>query len=523
MTTPATPAAAAPASSPSPSPSSSPSPSVAPTPSALAALPTPTMPIPESTTATLHGIWDRIGVAASEREHQLQLLQDALRALLSAKVQEEEALMAEYEKETTQLREDIRIASERTATPLSPEALASLDECEGQPLIKQLTTLRQTYNELDRVKTEMLDEIGELRAELHTLWGELGVEPAEPFLEPGFHLVKSREAFQDQLVKVRQDRLNRYNAIKRMMADIACLFEELDVRPASQFDAAIERSDPEAVGLTDETVDALSQRARELTQEKQSRTERLRELGKKIQPLWDRLQVAPEERQAFFAKNEGLGKHVLEECEQELSRLYALKADRMQELIADAQSKVEAIWEQLHVPQAERVFPSVPRGAGVDEDAELVGLERLAQSLEARLETITPLMRGYERYQELVLERVAYEKLIADPTRLLSRKRGSALVEEEQQRKRVTKELPRLVETLSKRIAEYEAKHGPWKWSTGERVLTSIEKTEEEHAEAVRRRREERKANNSSSSSAANDRRPFTSKNNRMRAGSVSR
>jgi hypothetical protein len=62
---------------------------------------------------------------------------------------------------------------------------------------------------------------------------------------------------------------------------------------------------------SDETLNLLYQRKQTLSQEKETRQEKVKQLAIKITALWERLQISQEERSAFFANNTGLGPHVL--------------------------------------------------------------------------------------------------------------------------------------------------------------------------------------------------------------------
>jgi hypothetical protein len=130
--------------------------------------------------------------------------------------------------------------------------------------------------------------------------------------------------------------------------------------------------------------------------------------------------------------------------------------------------------------------------------------------LEAQAELYRPLLKLIEKYAVLCDERAEYEDKIKDSSRLLSRRGGSALREEEQQRLRVTKGIPKTILQIKEAVGEYEQQHGPF-LLRGRRFIETMDSNEamhdaqlEEEKQAARRNKSTKEDNNPAQDAVAN-------------------
>ena len=137
----------------------------------------------------------------------------------------------------------------------------------------------------------------------------------------------------------------------------------------------------------------------------------------------------------------------MDECEAELKKMMALKTEKIGELIKQAKKELAILYLETFTPD-----PDLFGGSSQDKDSLLKALEQEITRVKGKKEALNPILGGVEKYYRLVQERVEYEEIIKDSSRLMSRRAGSALREEEQMRLRVSKTLPALVEKLSRGV-----------------------------------------------------------------------
>ena len=93
--------------------------------------------------------------------------------------------------------------------------------------------------------------------------------------------------------------------------------------------------------------------------------------------------------------------------------------------------------------------------------------------LQARLDTMQPMLKMIEKREEIILEREEYEILQKDPDRL--KQRGGALtkqlMKEEKMQKRIKKDLPKYNDILTKKLME-------WEKEVSERILSEAKRSE---------------------------------------------
>ena len=410
--------------------------------------------------------WKQVGLSPAESAQQLDALARDVEELLNRKVSTETALFETYKQEVARLKEDVSLVWQRVggATGAAPTEAPAADR---SVLVRELSWLRAQYERLDTKRATMQAGAEEAMLKCHTVWSELGVRVEPGFEDVGFNLVGRKEAFELKLGALTAERERRVQEVRSAAARASALMHELDVSPSErEFDSAIASCREERLGLSQETLDAIELRRRELDATKQERTEVLTALGKRIQPLWDRLNVPPAERNAFFEKNKGYGERVVLACQAELDRLLALKRESMVAFIGSARADVLAALDETRAAPAKRRALSDVLEEPVNADdldaceGLLARLEAELDALNAELQDLRPIIAHAKRYFELVKERVEYDLLCRDSARLLDRKRGAASMrEEELMRKRVQEGLPKIVAALEAVVPQYEAKH----------------------------------------------------------------
>lgn len=119
----------------------------------------------------------------------------------------------------------------------------------------------------------------------------------------------------------------RIDTVRSLAEGIIMLWGELGT-PQAQVDSQIvkhARDAPEQLGLHQEDIARLKARKEKLVQEKHERERRLNDLRDTVHSLWDKLGVEEVDRKAFLARNRGCGMRIINEFEDELSRLSTLR------------------------------------------------------------------------------------------------------------------------------------------------------------------------------------------------------
>eukprot|EP00698_Gefionella_okellyi_P011599 TRINITY_DN3062_c0_g1_i1.p1 TRINITY_DN3062_c0_g1~~TRINITY_DN3062_c0_g1_i1.p1 ORF type:complete len:377 (-),score=133.20 TRINITY_DN3062_c0_g1_i1:247-1377(-) len=214
--------------------------------------------------------------------------------------------------------------------------------------------------------------------------------------------------------------------------------------------------------LTNSAMSQLSAAVEELREEKKQREEDVRDLARRITPLWDLLQIEAAERHAFFTKNNGLGDAVIKACEEELVRLQSLKVERIASMIAAEERSLEYIWQQLQTGLPVDTVVVDPSSTIVDKDEALLQAYKLKiATVQALLTESQPLRTLAQRRAGIVASITEYQQLLQDPARLMGRKTRDRERQqrEEALRKDIETTLPKLESKLVVLLEQWKRDH----------------------------------------------------------------
>ncbi|CAF0973615.1 unnamed protein product [Adineta steineri] len=152
----------------------------------------------------------------------------------------------------------------------------------------------------------------------------------------------------------------------------------------------------------------------------------------------------------------------LDEIRQTYDRLTA-------SLRAQARNKLKNLWDQLDVPDEQRIIPKTK-----DNEEDYLAMNDEINRLETYVESIRPLLTKIQKREWYKKEMVEFEKHAGDPARL----RGSStqLLKEERFRKDLSREFPKLTDDLRRMVAEWEEFSGKKLIYGGEPYLESMNK-----------------------------------------------
>lgn len=463
-------------------------------------------------------VWSEIGLSEEEKANQLHILLEQINAVVNAKIDTENNLLYEYKIEITRLINESRMIADQIerADLLTQEFLdieSSSPNSSTLSLNQKLTVLRSCHESLSSIKSNIVNEVQTILTEYHAICKELGIVIHPEFTEVGSKLAGRVEACKEKLQEASSMKMNQIKMVHVLINEIRLSIKELEPSPSSLSDLDRMMMDPSTnpstVGIDMKSMEMLSKRSKELNAEKDQRVEILRGLAKKIKSLWEKLEVDTAYRNEFLTKNDGVSYSTMVACEAELARLNELKSTKMDAIIISCLEMIKAEWKELKMSEnemadEERKLKELSASYQDDKDKVLEMMERELENLKEQVKAMAPLLGLAEKYLELVHEREEYDALIQDSSRLLSRKGGSKLKEEEKMRIRVTKDLPALIVQLRETVSKYESTCNKVFNFNGVPFLNDIlEKTETKYKEDQIRVREEKKHKTSSTSASA--------------------
>lgn len=449
----------------------------------------------KSAIAELSAAWATIGVEEDVQKAEVTKLRDVIFACFDQRVAQEKERLVALEAE---ISASIAFASALRKELVDENLVSPLQDDTSMPLLARRDAVAEELEKLNALKAKWTAKLTSRMETLAALHAELD-EPIPNSFDVAGQFTQLRMAeFDGHIVAARKEIANRRAAIATVVGEITQFWAELKEGARTELDRLVEAhvDDSSGIGVKADTVAALSSRATELQEEKEARLDQVRALGAAITVLWEELKIDDVERNEFLGQHQGLGRETVAACEAELQRMQALKKEKLSELVADARAQVITLWDELHAGPDERASMaemSTPEDAL--EETTFSALQRKVATLEEKVGRFRPLLKKIRRREELLKEKVVYEALLADPSRLLSRRRGAAQMEEAKMGNRVTKRLPKLTAALKKEVRAWENEEGNAElWINGERFLEHMAQQEAEAAAAKNAKLDAKKA-----------------------------
>jgi len=452
--------------------------------------------------ARLKEIWDEMGLEFEGRKSLLQQLSNDVAYVYNNRVKmEEEHRDTLKEKVASNLEKIYRFSS-----ALGEDVQPIEEELQQLPLKQRFEKVSLVLEDIDKKKEERVVLLEELHENLKELWDQLNLrsevssavlEEFSSFSENELTLNRVK-AYQQEIELAKIEKTKRTSMVHNLSCQILELFAELGMdaeKSGDEFEKSIVKGN---VGLTKATIARLHDLKESLLKEKKKREDTIKEYAIKITGLWNRLEVSEEERVAFFDLNTGLSLDVLKACETELKRLEELKKIRMKEMILHARNELRTLWDQLAYNEDERRAFVYAFSEEYTEPVLNIH-EKEIEKLNTKLAALLPILKMIERREEILKEKVEFEQITSDPTRLLSKKPRDPgrLLREEKIRKTIEKELPKVEAKLQQTLSEWESKNRQQFLWHGERYLDRMDDQQErerEKKEEDRLRKEREKA-----------------------------
>mmetsp|Transcript_12452 Transcript_12452/g.18261 ORF Transcript_12452/g.18261 Transcript_12452/m.18261 type:complete len:605 (+) Transcript_12452:55-1869(+) len=433
-----------------------------------------------STAQQLEQVWDEVGYNSEERASQLSDLLRQFRSLCDEKISEERGVADTFRSEIQDAQKELKETKNALKETFDQQLID--EKLSGLSLTDQLSSLEQSLEAIREEATLAREDLAECQQILIEAHEALGISLDEKWMDIQSDLTKERRKdFHSKLEDIKQQVLTRTSAVVQLLQDCQHLMHELRIEEEEStldrriagslvrskdgsFILASKLETQTCVGIGPNVLEELRQRLAQLTTERKTRKAKLQEMGTEIATMWEKLQVSEEDQRKFTQGVQGLGMDTIAKGEEELRRLHNLKAEMLSKLISDAREAILLLWDETNTPQQQReTFLSYFENDESLWTNELLDLhEEYIMTLETRLEQMKPILRILERREEILGERMEYERLQHNSERLQQRGAGLAkqLMREEKMAKRIKRELPKLTNALRDKLQEWKKEHG---------------------------------------------------------------
>lgn len=367
--------------------------------------------------------------------------------------------------------------------------------------LKQMARMYQTQlGKLQQEKDSVMKEMTQEWTKLHSLWAELET-PRNPMDLAEYSAELNEFDPNREFASIDESRLG-VSTVKRMKLQVQHWTVERDVRARTIAELSslvgqletqlgeeqIGGSAPAGVvgACSFRRINLLKARLESLCRLRDERAAVITQHRGEIVLLYSLLQTPQAER--IHIADGDLSRKALDTCEREKARLLLLKQAKMRDLVEAALGELRDLYAELGLGEGrikEICFPGRPytEATFTDVQNEVKDMKQVIDSCRS----ITALIPKREQLRALHHEVEARQQ---DPSRLLSKKGGKSLIEEQKMEAKVKRDLPPLEKQILQLIEQWEATYKRNFLFNGQRYADVIIRDQQEDMRSIEERKQ---------------------------------
>ncbi|RLV94941.1 Anaphase spindle elongation protein [Spathaspora sp. JA1] len=221
------------------------------------------------------------------------------------------------------------------------------------------------------------------------------------------------------------------------------------------------QKEPLEFGVHNSHIEFLSEIQTLLKSTVDARQTQYQQYSKTCIQLWEKLGESEEYVASFMQKNSSLTERSLVGFKMELSKLYIRRSKCIDKFITDARNDIEMLWDKMYYSRSMRsefeFFNYDQDNSDVDKEFVLSKHEEEIVRLNEEYAVKEPIFQMYEELQDLVKDQEFLKEASKDSSRLVSKNSCKILLNEEKLRKKINKNMPRLIESLIAQVYKYNS------------------------------------------------------------------
>jgi len=423
----------------------------------------------------LQSLWEEIGLDEKTQRDRNETVQSHFRGLLDRMINEEKGLK---KKLIDSLEGSMKICHK-----LSKEMGVSFEEPdESLVLIKLEHAMRVEAKKLKDMKDARMSEVLVLRKQDEELCQRLGMDPyyVSSTTVPTTYQM---DGLKDHIRSMEDEKFARLEQFVHMKESILNLYQELETEPGTDLEREVACEETERFVLSSTNLSQVSNILKHLEDVVKKNQKTVMEAVEKIDSLYERLQLDMNEKFHFLAETQGHSPSVISRLQSEINRLEEIKKANIEKFVNNLRNELHSLWDKCFYSPDQRNSFSPLHCIEFTEEL-LEAHEAEAQRLKVYLEENKELFDKVAARQEVWNKCMELERRAKDPSRLMNA-RGNSLLQEEKERNKVNKALPRLEEELQDLIEVWEENNGDQFKVGGVSFKAFIQQQREEHAQQL--------------------------------------
>ncbi|KAF9931869.1 hypothetical protein FBU30_009449 [Linnemannia zychae] len=400
---------------------------------------------------SLETLYLDIGTPDFQKDEESQSLFEKLLAVLNDHIQLVAQTKDTFTQETDQMWDDMQRMTRLMGQ--SDEANNKLvDTLTNMSLWDRRVTLQEEYKYIYEQYNQKLEEIRGLYRELAAYIPILGpafVHPG-PYPEEGAEVTfEVVQTFSDNIAECEKEQKLRIKRVEEEISLIKELWNELGLAAQDSFDVEV------------------------LLDERSRREKVLQEHQAEVTGLWEKLRIDKEERESFLAQHSGLDIECIRAYKDEVSRLEALRVQKMQDFIMLERNDIQDLWALLRYSDEQKENFAPFYNDNFTEKI-LTAHENEVARLKQEAEEAAYVLDAVTRYEQRLDAIRKFEKSIQDADRFSTKSDPGRFLKEEKERKQHARELPKVEAELIEALNRWQDEKGSPFMVYGEEYINTM-------------------------------------------------
>ncbi|KAK6465744.1 microtubule associated protein-domain-containing protein [Scheffersomyces coipomensis] len=219
------------------------------------------------------------------------------------------------------------------------------------------------------------------------------------------------------------------------------------------------QSDPCQFGLNDAHILYFENFVKALEKVKIAKQKKFDNYVESCQVLWNKLGESADYVEAFLRANSVLTDISLLNFKMELNKLFLKRSEFIDSFISDARIEIEMLWDKMFYSKTQRVefrfYNYDSNDDTYDKEMVLNEHEEELQKLKSTYKSMEPILSYFDELNELIQDKTFLKESSMDSSRLLSKNSCKILLNEEKIRKKINKNMPRLIKSLKDEVISF--------------------------------------------------------------------
>lgn len=388
---------------------------------------------------------------------------DKRKHILAKECQKEiKEFLQEVLKNEKKVRDDYIIRIEELLSEMNNlqktlEIAIPYEDVESLPLHIMAARLNKKAEKYRLLRNERIDKLNELIEREATLCEKLGM--VRQVMDPNEIPTKAKlKMLENHISIMEQEKVDRTVTFLEQRQIIIKLYSELGTQPLLNFEKELLSEEViERFALTNENMAKLDELRCELEAQLEDAKEKVKDLKEKLSLLWNYLGEPTDYKEEFMSKHTGCNAGTINALKEELARCEIKKRENISTIVERIREVLVEEWDKCRIGKEEREkFRPFNINCFTEDLCDLHELEiKRLKKFYFDNEQIFVLLEKHEKLFNKLLD---LENGSKNANRYYNR--GGQLLQEEKERKVITKELPIVEDELRHLLKMYKEEHG---------------------------------------------------------------